>query len=776
MLSKIKATVALWSTATKVMVSVGATAAVLALGGGATYMILNEDPIVVEESADASADAVLDLSGDASGDLVEEPAEIVTEVIEVPDYQSVYITGESLVKDLTMYILDENWKKITGHEFSVAVLTKEQLNALNSYTSAINEINKQIDAIKDDEEAPQEPVEETTVTDSEEPVQISSVTGKEITEKELLLIQKSELMAEYRSALLDLNAKVYTDQNADGVIYISEIEGGEYYAALVPNEIYIPAAYGSKMTVKAELEYKALENIEMKAEEYEEAGDQQPEEKPVEVEAELVDTVQTVASTKTETSTSFTQVTNSSNIPQAVVSNDMNYIDLNVFTVVTTSATGNATAPTTAPNIVGKTEAEAKTLIEGAKFTWGTVTPQPSASVEAGKVISQSTADDGKTVNVVISTGPETPSVTLGISKSATIYSSSNTSINTVNLKLETGGLSNLTVSCDNANVTATISGNSVVATAKTGLSADTTAKITVSGDVIVGTDKRRYSVTSTVTVKNGTTKIVDADGKQLYTDKTGTEATYGNYTDTLYTKDETYKYTGWQLIDGQQYYYDANGNKVTGEQVISGTKYTFGANGALQKSGNGIDVSKWQGTIDWKQASGAISFAIVRCGFRGSSGGIAEDPKVDYNVKNAAANGVKVGLYFYSIAMNEAQAVEEASLAVAVAKRTGNISLPIYIDMEDSRQYALSKAERDAIVKAFCTTVQNAGYRAGVYANKNWLTNYLTPSSYGSNISIWCAQYNTSCTYSGRYNMWQYSDKGSVPGISGNVDMNIMY
>lgn len=78
-------------------------------------------------------------------------------------------------------------------------------------------------------------------------------------------------------------------------------------------------------------------------------------------------------------------------------------------------------------------------------------------------------------------------------------------------------------------------------------------------------------------------------------------------------------------------------------------------------------------------------------------------------------------------------------------------------------------------IVMAFCRTVQNSGYSAGVYANKNWLTNYLSPSGYGG-ISIWVAQYNTQCTYKGRYDIWQYSSKGSIPGIGGNVDLNTSY
>lgn len=283
---------------------------------------------------------------------------------------------------------------------------------------------------------------------------------------------------------------------------------------------------------------------------------------------------------------------------------------------------------------------------------------------------------------------------------------------------------------------------------------------------------------TCAVTVVGANTPLKDANNNQLYMDEGATQvATVGNYNPAgaYYIKTTETRYYGWQIIDGKRYYFDADGNPVSGKQVIGGVQYTFDSTGEVLTRSAGIDVSKWQGNIDWSQVKSAVSFAIVRAGFRGSSGGIAEDPKAGANIQGASSNGIKVGLYFYSIAQNEAQAVEEASLAVAIARKYGGVSLPIYIDMEDSRQLGLSTAQRDAIVMAFCRTVQSAGYSAGVYANKNWFTNYLTPSSYG-NISIWLAQYNTEVTYKGRYDIWQYSSKGSIPGISGNVDLNVSF
>ena len=366
----------------------------------------------------------------------------------------------------------------------------------------------------------------------------------------------------------------------------------------------------------------------------------------------------------------------------------------------------------------------------------------------------------------------------VGINQNATLYSGVN-GANSVSISVQASGIDGepQVTSSNGGVVSVTGSGESYTITAGS-TPEDATVNVTVSG-TLLSDPSQTVSATCSVLVCGTNKAITASDGQALYIDTNGTPATYGNYNPSgvyyVKEKDAETRYYGWQEIDGYRYYFDKNGNKVTGTQVINGATYNFGSDGVLLTSGFGIDVSKWQGNIDWSQASSAVSFAIIRCGFRGSSGNIAVDPKFGQNIQGAKANGVRVGVYFYSIAMNEAQAVEEASLAVQQVSQYGGVSLPIYIDMEDSRQLALSQAERDAIVMAFCRTVQNSGYSAGVYANKNWLTNYLTPSSYGG-ISIWVAQYNTQCTYKGRYDIWQYSSKGSIPGIGGNVDLNTSY
>ena len=281
-------------------------------------------------------------------------------------------------------------------------------------------------------------------------------------------------------------------------------------------------------------------------------------------------------------------------------------------------------------------------------------------------------------------------------------------------------------------------------------------------------------------------------DGEKLYvknSDGTFREAKYADY----YNKDITafyrkitkttgeYRYTGWQEIDGKTYFFDKNGNKVTGEQVIQGAKYTFNSDGSLNTgSGHlGIDVSKWNGSIDWNAVKNSgVSYVIIRCGYRGSTtGALIEDPTFRTNIKGALNAGLKVGVYFFTQATNEVEAVEEASMVLGLIKGY-NISYPVFLDVESSngRADGIDTATRTAVCKAFCQTIQNSGYKAGIYANKTWLNEKIdTPSLTG--YKIWLAQYAATPTYSRtKYDMWQYSSKGSVAGISGNVDMNISY
>ena len=193
-----------------------------------------------------------------------------------------------------------------------------------------------------------------------------------------------------------------------------------------------------------------------------------------------------------------------------------------------------------------------------------------------------------------------------------------------------------------------------------------------------------------------------------------------------------------------------------------------------------GIDVSKWQKEIDWdKVKNEGVDFAIIRCGYRGSvTGSLVEDPYFEQNIKGARAAGIKVGVYFFTQAVNEVEAVEEASMVISLV-RDYELQYPVFIDTEgaggNGRSDSLNVEERTAVCEAFCTTVKNAGLEAGVYASRNWYNNKLTASTLES-YAIWLAEYRSVPLYQGYYQMWQYTSKGKINGINGNVDLNVSY
>ena len=137
---------------------------------------------------------------------------------------------------------------------------------------------------------------------------------------------------------------------------------------------------------------------------------------------------------------------------------------------------------------------------------------------------------------------------------------------------------------------------------------------------------------------------------------------------------------------------------------------------------------------------------------------------------------GLKGGVYFFTTAGTEAEAVEEASMTIDLIKKY-KISYPVFLDVEDSngRGDKIDKNTRTQIINAYCATIRNGGYSAGVYANKTWLNEKMNVGSL-NNCKIWLAQYNTAPTYTGHYDIWQYSEKGSVSGIGGRTDMNLSY
>jgi len=210
---------------------------------------------------------------------------------------------------------------------------------------------------------------------------------------------------------------------------------------------------------------------------------------------------------------------------------------------------------------------------------------------------------------------------------------------------------------------------------------------------------------------------------------------------------------------------------------TTTGTAYLLGMQ-------HGVDVSHYNGTINWsKVKASGITFAMLR-GVNGKMGNLQVDSTFNTNIKDAAANGVKVGVYRYGYAVTVAQAQQEAVKIVEAIKASGcKVQYPVVYDVEDAdTQGKLTKAELTSIIKAFKGIIENNGYKFMIYANKTWLENKIDMDTF-ANEDIWIARYrdntwNLGHGYTGKGNitMWQYTSSGTVPGISGEVDMNICY
>ena len=184
------------------------------------------------------------------------------------------------------------------------------------------------------------------------------------------------------------------------------------------------------------------------------------------------------------------------------------------------------------------------------------------------------------------------------------------------------------------------------------------------------------------------------------------------------------------------------------------------------------IDVSTWQGNIDWKKVKkSGCSYAIIRAGFGRETSQV--DNQFERNYKNAKAAGVKLGVYWYSYAVNRDDAVKEAKACLSVLKGK-SLEMPVFFDMEESFMTKYSRATLTGMAKAFCDTVIKGGFESGVYSNLNWFTNYLNYSELKALYPIWLAQWSSSPQL--ECDIWQYSSEGTVAGIDGYVDMNIIY
>jgi GH25 family lysozyme M1 (1,4-beta-N-acetylmuramidase) len=231
-------------------------------------------------------------------------------------------------------------------------------------------------------------------------------------------------------------------------------------------------------------------------------------------------------------------------------------------------------------------------------------------------------------------------------------------------------------------------------------------------------------------------------------------------------------------------------GSDFTTTSPYTNKTYTHKAVFSDREILHGIDVSVWQGNIDWaKVKADGIDYAFIRVGYRGygSAGTLSEatiDTKYTTNMENAIAAGIRVGVYIFSQAITVEEAQEEAQYILEHLEGY-DVSMPLIMDYEyasDSstggrlKSAKLSKDEATKICMAFCETISAAGYTPMVYANPDMFQNQLNASTISEKYLIWLANYTTNTSYSGDFTFWQYASTGKVNGISGNVDMNFYY
>ncbi len=197
----------------------------------------------------------------------------------------------------------------------------------------------------------------------------------------------------------------------------------------------------------------------------------------------------------------------------------------------------------------------------------------------------------------------------------------------------------------------------------------------------------------------------------------------------------------------------------------------------------DGIDVSEHQGTIDWEAvAADGIDFAIIRAAYRGySEGGLFTDKYFEENIKGAAENGIDIGVYLFSQAINTEEAVEEANYLLGLLEScSGDISLPVFYDWEsisndEARTDGLGGEIITDCALAFCAAITEAGYESGVYAYRNLgYFSYDLPRM--THLTWWMAALAEYPDFYYKHDFWQHSITGEVAGISGDVDRNMMF
>ena len=235
----------------------------------------------------------------------------------------------------------------------------------------------------------------------------------------------------------------------------------------------------------------------------------------------------------------------------------------------------------------------------------------------------------------------------------------------------------------------------------------------------------------------------------------------------------------------GQKKYYeiisDAVKNDYDLENSLTNENGFLTYKDSRRESLRGVDLSKYNGTVDFARLKeNGISFAMLRLGSRGyGTGNITLDEKFVEYAQNAQLAGIQIGAYFYSQAINESEAIEEANYIVG-AVSSFNVKYPIAIDIErvkgdEARTDKLTSEERTKVVKTFCDAVKGYGYKPIIYATKEMLVAGLDLEDLGD-YDVWLADETIPTDYPYRYSMWQYSTKGKIDGITGDIDFDISF
>lgn len=603
----------------------------------------------------------------------------------------------------------------------------------------------------------------------------------------------------------DGNTSVWSDEDMDGIIYKKDIIEGSYKVAMkaLTDAEYQDYGIGTdikSVEVKKEIDYQKIDVAnEIKKESEVDAGEDAKRYEAA-VESSLTDTVSWVESRmvdvtymevakdsipsplKLAVNKSFSRMaatgTVTGNDPVATpVVGAMSFDK----PVVSVSAGQSATVITT---VIGfevedwtavSTNTAVATVVSDRHVLTVTGVSAGTANIEV-----TATGEDKETASAVFAVKVDGTSRTIVLDKTATEVFMGEPVV--INASISNAASEKSVVkaeSSDTGIATVSVNNRAVTITGVAAGSCTVTVKYTENG----GTVTAACAVTVKQNPREDTaTRLKDRSGNLLYVNDSGTyrEAFYADYFeyDTFYLKSAA-KYTGWQTLEGKVYYFTADGNRVTGEQVIQGAKYTFAGDGSLIKGSSvGIAVSKWNGTINWEAVKNAgIEYAVIRCGYRGASqGNLIENPEFENNIRGATAAGLKVGVYFFTQAVDEREAVEEASMVLNQIE-SYKIPYPVFLEVEPSggRGDSVSRETRTAVCRAFCQTIQNEGYTAGIYSNKTWLEAEMDASAL-SDYKVWLVQYAAAPAYTGHYDLWQYRSTGNVTGISGDVDMNISY